>query len=72
MLDIAELEQDASGLRVALAVHIPGLLQTVDHARALYRETVPALEPYHVQGARLPQSAHWISEASLRPHHPLT
>ncbi|GAA2294544.1 helix-turn-helix domain-containing protein [Streptomyces violaceusniger] len=49
MLDIAELEQDASGLRVALAVHIPGLLQTVDHARALYRETVPALEPYEVE-----------------------
>lgn len=49
MLDIAELEQEASGLRVALAVHMPGLLQTVDHARALYRETVPALEPYEVE-----------------------
>ncbi|MEU1945988.1 helix-turn-helix transcriptional regulator [Streptomyces sp. NPDC020125] len=49
MLDIAELEHEASGLRVALAVHLPGLLQTVDHARALYHETVPALEPYEVE-----------------------
>ncbi|MFD7707471.1 helix-turn-helix domain-containing protein [Streptomyces sp. NPDC059785] len=41
LLDLAELEHHAQALRVAHALHIPGLLQTVQHARALFTSTVP-------------------------------
>ncbi|MET8753899.1 helix-turn-helix transcriptional regulator [Streptomyces sp. NPDC004667] len=43
ILDIAELEAHASRMRCAHSVHIPGLLQTSDHALALFRFVVPAL-----------------------------
>ncbi|MFG2294891.1 helix-turn-helix domain-containing protein [Streptomyces sp. NPDC048603] len=43
LLDIAELEAHASGMRTSLALHIPGLLQTADHALAIFRAGVPAL-----------------------------
>ncbi|TJZ52910.1 helix-turn-helix domain-containing protein [Streptomyces piniterrae] len=49
LIDIAELEHHAHGFRVALAIHIPALLQTVDHARALLREAVPAFRPYEIE-----------------------
>ncbi|WP_129308867.1 DUF5753 domain-containing protein [Streptomyces sp. L2] len=49
LIDLAELEYNASALRVALVVHIPALLQTTDHARALFRESVPALRPYEIE-----------------------
>ncbi|MGW1073415.1 helix-turn-helix domain-containing protein [Streptomyces sp. NPDC002537] len=43
LLDIAELEAHAARLRTAHTVHIPGLLQTVDHARAIFGVAVPPL-----------------------------
>ncbi|WP_262704787.1 MULTISPECIES: helix-turn-helix domain-containing protein [Streptomyces] len=47
--DMAELEHRARALRVALVIHIPGLLQTVDHARAVMREAAPPLRAYEVE-----------------------
>ncbi|MDT3395555.1 helix-turn-helix transcriptional regulator [Streptomyces sp. B1866] len=44
-LDLAELEHHAVRLRLATVLHIPGLLQTADHARAVFAEGVPALPP---------------------------
>ncbi|WP_406297253.1 helix-turn-helix transcriptional regulator [Embleya sp. NBC_00888] len=52
LLDIAELEASAMGMRVANTVHIPGLLQTPDHALAVFRVAVPTL-PDHEVGLRL-------------------
>lgn len=43
LLDIAELEASALRMRAAYAMHIPGLLQTSDHALALFRVVVPQL-----------------------------
>ncbi|MCQ4045985.1 helix-turn-helix domain-containing protein [Streptantibioticus rubrisoli] len=49
LLDIAELEHHAAALRVAVAIHMPGLLQTTEHARATFREIVPPLLPHEVE-----------------------
>jgi transcriptional regulator with XRE-family HTH domain len=49
LVDLAELEHHASELRVSLAIHIPALLQTPDHARAMLREAVPAFRPYEIE-----------------------
>ncbi|MFK0104718.1 helix-turn-helix domain-containing protein [Streptomyces sp. NPDC091217] len=49
LVDLAELEHHAIGLRVALAMHIPALLQTTDHARALFRAVVPPMRQYEVE-----------------------
>ncbi|MEW2618655.1 helix-turn-helix transcriptional regulator [Streptomyces sp. NPDC048106] len=49
LVDLAELEHHASGLRVALAMHIPALLQTTDHARALFRAVVPIMRQYEIE-----------------------
>lgn len=43
LLDIAELEWHARGLRFILSVHLPGLLQTEDHARAVFEAVIPPL-----------------------------
>ncbi|MFD5186536.1 helix-turn-helix domain-containing protein [Streptomyces sp. NPDC058357] len=43
LLDIAELEQHAVRMRAAYSVHIPGLIQTSDHALALFRVVIPQL-----------------------------
>ncbi|MHA5052717.1 helix-turn-helix domain-containing protein [Streptomyces sp. SD15] len=48
-LDMAEMEHHATALRVAQVINIPGLLQTPDHARALFGEAVPALRPHEVE-----------------------
>ncbi|MEU6861798.1 helix-turn-helix transcriptional regulator [Streptomyces sp. NPDC046876] len=48
LLDIAELEEHAWRMRCAHSVHIPGLLQTSDHALALFRFVVPALPDQEV------------------------
>jgi Helix-turn-helix. len=50
--DIAELESHAVRMRAAYTVHIPGLLQTSDHALALFRAVIPAL-PEHEIALRL-------------------
>ncbi|MEU3614053.1 helix-turn-helix transcriptional regulator [Streptomyces sp. NPDC006872] len=41
LLNIAELEHHATALRSANTAHIPGLLQTTDHAREIFRQVVP-------------------------------
>ncbi|MFD5138680.1 helix-turn-helix domain-containing protein [Streptomyces sp. NPDC058378] len=43
LLDIAELEAHALRMRAAYAMHMPGLLQTADHALALFRVVIPQL-----------------------------
>ncbi|MFF4354699.1 helix-turn-helix domain-containing protein [Streptomyces sp. NPDC001530] len=43
MLDLAELEHHATRLRTAVTVHIPGLFQTTDYAREIFRQAVPEL-----------------------------
>lgn len=49
LIDLAELEHHAAAFRVALVVHIPALLQTTDHARALFNEAVPPLRQYEIE-----------------------
>ncbi|MFB7075279.1 MULTISPECIES: helix-turn-helix domain-containing protein [unclassified Streptomyces] len=49
LIDLAELEHHATALRVALVVHIPALLQTTDHARALFCEAVPPLRQFEIE-----------------------
>ncbi|MGW6863354.1 helix-turn-helix domain-containing protein [Streptomyces sp. NPDC054901] len=51
-LDIAELEAHSSRMRGAFPVHMPGLLQTSDHALAVFRMVIPAL-PEHEVALRL-------------------
>ncbi|MFC7261220.1 helix-turn-helix domain-containing protein [Streptomyces lutosisoli] len=49
LIDLAELEHHATGLRAALIVHIPALLQTTDHARALFRQVAPPMRQYEIE-----------------------
>ncbi|MDG4858507.1 helix-turn-helix transcriptional regulator [Streptomyces sp. T-3] len=42
-LDIAEMEWHATRLRIALTVHMPGILQTEEHARAVFEAVIPRL-----------------------------
>ncbi|MDF3141632.1 MULTISPECIES: helix-turn-helix transcriptional regulator [unclassified Streptomyces] len=49
LLDLAEVEHHAMRLHTAITVHIPGLLQTTDHARELFRQVVPALSPPDIE-----------------------
>lgn len=56
LLDIAELQARAVRMRGANSVHIPGLLQTSDHALAVFRVVVPLL-PEHEVGLRLAHRA---------------
>lgn len=49
LLDLAELEHHATALRVAVTIHMPGLLQTTEHARAVMREAVPPLRSYEIE-----------------------
>lgn len=44
-LDLAELEHHSRALRGMQTMHIPGLLQTEDYARAVFEEAVPPLSP---------------------------
>ncbi|MFH8403163.1 helix-turn-helix domain-containing protein [Streptomyces sp. NPDC018019] len=49
MLDLAELEHYAVELRTAQTSSLPGLLQTVDHARVVFQQGVPALPPPEIE-----------------------
>ncbi|CAM5265036.1 XRE family transcriptional regulator OS=Streptomyces alboniger OX=132473 GN=CP975_16560 PE=4 SV=1 [Streptomyces alboniger] len=49
LLDLAEMEHHATALRVAQVINIPGLLQTPEHARALFREAVTTLRPHEIE-----------------------
>lgn len=83
LIDLAELEHHATALRVALVVHIPALLQTADHARALFGEAATPFLPYELEhrlsyrikrqevlhrSGGLPYTA-LIHEAALRMHY---
>ncbi|MGA5131743.1 helix-turn-helix domain-containing protein [Streptomyces olivoreticuli] len=48
-LDIAELEWHAVRIRNALTSHIPGLLQTADHARAIFDLVIPAMSAEEIE-----------------------
>jgi transcriptional regulator with XRE-family HTH domain len=49
LLDLAELEHHARRLRTAVTVHIPGLFQTTDYAREIFRQAVPELPPPDIE-----------------------
>ncbi|MFC8971433.1 Scr1 family TA system antitoxin-like transcriptional regulator [[Kitasatospora] papulosa] len=49
LLDLAEIEHHGTALRAAHSIHIPGLLQTVDHAREIYRQAVPEISPPEIE-----------------------
>lgn len=49
LLDIAELEWHASRVRTAQVMHIPGLLQTEEYARAVFAAVLPALSRLEVE-----------------------
>ncbi|MBT2382038.1 Scr1 family TA system antitoxin-like transcriptional regulator [Streptomyces sp. ISL-11] len=44
-LDLAELEHHGVAFRAVQIMHMPGLLQSEDYARAVFEEAVPALSP---------------------------
>ncbi|MFC5917403.1 helix-turn-helix transcriptional regulator [Streptomyces pulveraceus] len=49
LLDLAEIEHHARRLRTAVTVHIPGLLQTPEYAREVFRQDVPELSPPDIE-----------------------
>lgn len=49
LLDLSELEHHAVALRGAYVAHLPGLLQTTEHAREIFRQVVPPLPPPEVE-----------------------
>ncbi|MGW2785023.1 helix-turn-helix domain-containing protein [Streptomyces populi] len=49
LLDLAEIEHHGTRLHAAHSMHIPGLLQTVDHAREIYRQAVPEMSPSEIE-----------------------
>ncbi|MEC4020536.1 helix-turn-helix domain-containing protein [Streptomyces sp. H27-D2] len=49
LLDLAELEHRATEIRTAQFTHLPGLLQTTDYARLVFRQNVPVLPPPEIE-----------------------
>ncbi|MFG2294176.1 helix-turn-helix domain-containing protein [Streptomyces sp. NPDC048603] len=49
LLDLAEVEHHAHHLRGAITGHVPGLLQTPEHAREIFRHAVRTLTPPDVE-----------------------
>lgn len=47
--DVAELEHHATAMRMFVMVHIPGLLQTAEHARAVFEKSLVALPAREVE-----------------------
>ncbi|WEV27047.1 helix-turn-helix transcriptional regulator [Streptomyces sp. 71268] len=48
-LDLSELEAKAKNLRTYQIAHLPGLAQTEDYARAVFRFTFPRLDEDHIE-----------------------
>ncbi|QHY98310.1 Helix-turn-helix protein [Streptomyces sp. S4.7] len=48
-LDVSEIEYHAAAIRTAQTVHLPGLLQTEEHARAIFDFAVPELPRLEVE-----------------------
>ena len=49
ILDLAEVEHHGTRLHAAHSMHVPGLLQTVDYAREIFRQAVPELSPPEIE-----------------------
>lgn len=49
LLDLSELDHYGHALRTAHTSHIPGLLQIPEHAREVFRNTVPAYTPPEIE-----------------------
>ncbi|MEU3256130.1 Scr1 family TA system antitoxin-like transcriptional regulator [Streptomyces sp. NPDC006997] len=49
LLTLAELEHHATAIRTAFTSHIPGMLQTADHAREIFRQAIPTPTPPEVE-----------------------
>jgi transcriptional regulator with XRE-family HTH domain len=67
-LDLAELEYHATRLRRIEIVHIPGLLQTEDYARAVFSYIAPALPPSELE----PRVAHRMQRKMVIDRYPHT
>ncbi|MEV0009741.1 helix-turn-helix transcriptional regulator [Streptomyces sp. NPDC047973] len=79
-LDLAELEHHAVAIRSVQIMHVPGLLQNEDYARAVFAEAVPPLSPERLRrllshrlrrrdvldGEGAPACTFLIHEAALR------
>ncbi|MEC4017305.1 helix-turn-helix domain-containing protein [Streptomyces sp. H27-D2] len=48
-LDLAEIEHHAASMHITSVIHMPGLLQTGEHARAVISDAVPPLAPPDVE-----------------------
>ncbi|MFJ2174821.1 helix-turn-helix domain-containing protein [Streptomyces sp. NPDC101062] len=48
-VEFAEFEHAAVSMRVAVIVHMPGLLQTPDYARAVFKQSSPTLRAHEVE-----------------------
>ncbi|MFF1835325.1 helix-turn-helix domain-containing protein [Streptomyces sp. NPDC058231] len=71
LLDLAEVEHHAHQLRTAVTVHIPGLLQTAEYAREVFRQDVPELPPPDIEhriSFRIKRQA-VLFRKSPTPHH---
>ncbi|MEH0545038.1 helix-turn-helix transcriptional regulator [Streptomyces sp. B21-105] len=80
LLDIAEFETYATRMRTVHIAHIPGLLQTSDHALELFRAVLPPLPEHEValrlayrlerqqvlEGASSPEYVAVVHEAAVR------
>ncbi|MFD7409049.1 helix-turn-helix domain-containing protein [Streptomyces sp. NPDC059866] len=49
LLDLAEVEHHATRLRAAVTIHVPGLFQTTDYAREIFRQDVPEMSPPDIE-----------------------
>jgi transcriptional regulator with XRE-family HTH domain len=49
LLTLAELEHHATAIRTAFTAHIPGMLQTAEHAREIFSKAIPAPTPPEVE-----------------------
>ncbi|WP_461037411.1 helix-turn-helix domain-containing protein [Streptomyces mayteni] len=67
-LDHAELEHHAMSLRTVQIVHVPGMLQTEDYARAVFSYTVPELPHSELE----PRIAHRMQRKVVIDRYPPT
>lgn len=58
LLTLAELEHHATAVRTAFTAHIPGMLQTAEHAREIFSHAIPA--------PTLPEVEHRVSHRIKR------
>ncbi len=49
LLTLAELEHHATAIRTAFTAHIPGMLQTTEHAREIFSQAIPTPTPPEVE-----------------------